>query len=239
MWGNPPKLVTRWRDAPMSGSGHRGNYASECPLPQHGQSHTARAHTLAVDWRLLFLNFVTTPDLILWHHNKCVKLSVCGQGSDLIYVPRCVLWRNHNIWSVQSCKALPFNPIYEWYPRSTISVVQHVRKGWALWKRGRHLKSRFRHVMCTVTAQEPCSEDDAFLMSLLCDEEKKKNSRRITPSSCYKFFLSLGSGDVCQTVTNNFGKLFRSNIALHVIFNILVAPVLRYISQKYLQTIIR
>lgn len=25
-WGNPTKLVTRWRDAPMSASGHQENY---------------------------------------------------------------------------------------------------------------------------------------------------------------------------------------------------------------------
>lgn len=25
-WGNPTKLMTRWRDAPMSASGHQENY---------------------------------------------------------------------------------------------------------------------------------------------------------------------------------------------------------------------
>lgn len=53
IWGNPTKLLTRWRDAPMSASGHRGNYWQSiclpCSVTQHTNTQNPHPH-VATDW---------------------------------------------------------------------------------------------------------------------------------------------------------------------------------------------
>lgn len=50
IWGNPTKLVTRWRDAPMSAPGHQGNdLQSIClsrSVTQHTHTQNPRSHVV-------------------------------------------------------------------------------------------------------------------------------------------------------------------------------------------------
>ena len=90
IWGNPPKLVTRWRDAPMSASGHRGNYW-QCICMSHTQhSHTrtrARAHThthIHTNTRTHTQN--TRPHVATDSHSEVEQGQLLAQGINKTFI---------------------------------------------------------------------------------------------------------------------------------------------------------
>lgn len=50
IWGNPPKLVTRWKDAPMSASGSLEitGKTSLSSLTTHARAHATHTHATRV-----------------------------------------------------------------------------------------------------------------------------------------------------------------------------------------------